>query len=254
MDKQTAATSGTHPQPVVANLVSGGMRILLMSYTPTWRTIRTIVHRLLAVTAANFKSVQQFETKQFLYDLLTDNEDQRKFLSCSALCYLSSSNSVVRQAGGFICKYCGFIRSLINQRTSQEQEGVQEIYHVLEELAILSHTRRLHGTKSAESEYSSKGIDDLQAAYISGRLIEAGLDTTSGFLRIAFKYLVKYKGVRDRVYQAIPEIVPDDRLPTFEDQGKMPLVLALIKELQRHRPPAYIGIPHYTTSDVVYKN
>lgn len=80
LDKQSAITSGRPPMPVVSDLVSGGQRFLLMTYTPTWRKLRAIVHKLLTPKSSDtFKPSQEFESKQLIYDILTDNEDQESF-------------------------------------------------------------------------------------------------------------------------------------------------------------------------------
>jgi cytochrome P450 len=56
------------------------MRIFTMPYGPKWRSHRTIMHRLLEPKMASaFMPSQEFEVKQFLYELAFDNEDQGKF-------------------------------------------------------------------------------------------------------------------------------------------------------------------------------
>ena len=80
LDRQSATTSGRPPMPVASDIVSGGKRFLLMSYTPEWRKLRAMVHKLLTPKASDlFKPSQEFETKQLLWDLLTDNDDQESF-------------------------------------------------------------------------------------------------------------------------------------------------------------------------------
>jgi len=75
LDKQSAVTSGRIPLPVASDLISGGMRFLFMGYTPAWRKLRAIVHKLLTPKAsAVFMPSQVFEAKQLLYDLLNDNK------------------------------------------------------------------------------------------------------------------------------------------------------------------------------------
>lgn len=80
LDKQSAITSGRAPMPVGSDLISGGMRFLLMDYTPTWRKLRTIVHKLLTPkVSSTFMPSQLFEAKQLVHDLLTDNRNQEDF-------------------------------------------------------------------------------------------------------------------------------------------------------------------------------
>merc|ERR1712115_291879 len=52
-DKQSRITSGRPPMPVVSDLLSGGKRFLLQTYTPEWRKLRALVHRLLTPKASD---------------------------------------------------------------------------------------------------------------------------------------------------------------------------------------------------------
>ncbi len=80
IDKQSAITSSRAPMPVGNDIISGGMRFLLMGYTPTWRKLRAIVHKLLTPKVSNlYRPSQEFEAKQLLFDLLTDNENEEDF-------------------------------------------------------------------------------------------------------------------------------------------------------------------------------
>lgn len=77
LDKQSAVTSSRVPSPVTGDIISGGMRFLLMDYSPPWRKLRTIVHQLLTpkATAAS-KPSQEFEAKQLLHDILNDDNEE----------------------------------------------------------------------------------------------------------------------------------------------------------------------------------
>jgi cytochrome P450 len=82
LDKQSAITSGRAPSPVVSDVISGGMRFLFMGYSPQWRKLRTIVHQLLTPKASGkFRSSQEFEAKQLVWDVLKSSEvgDEESF-------------------------------------------------------------------------------------------------------------------------------------------------------------------------------
>jgi cytochrome P450 len=79
-DKQSAITSGRPQMPVASLLVSGGMRFLLMDNTLEWRKLRSMVHKLLTPKMSDaFVPSQEFEAKQLMYDLLTDNPKETEF-------------------------------------------------------------------------------------------------------------------------------------------------------------------------------
>jgi len=53
---------------------------LLMPYSPQWRKLRSIVHKLLNIQASKaFMPIQEFEAKQLVWDILTDNGNQEEF-------------------------------------------------------------------------------------------------------------------------------------------------------------------------------
>jgi len=79
-DKQSTITSSRVPMPVASDLVSDDKRILLMGYSPRWRKLRTIAHKLLTPRISiRFKPSQEFEAKQLVHDILRDAADQKSF-------------------------------------------------------------------------------------------------------------------------------------------------------------------------------
>ena len=80
MDRHSNVTSSRVPMPVVSDALSGGMRFLLMPYGKDWRQLRSVAHRLLTPKMSDtFQPSQEFEAKQLLYEMLTDNKSQREF-------------------------------------------------------------------------------------------------------------------------------------------------------------------------------
>lgn len=79
-DRQASKTSSRIPMPVACDMISGGIRIVLMPNSSKWKKLRGTVHRLLTLTMSNaFRPIQDFEARQLVYDILTDNDDQNKF-------------------------------------------------------------------------------------------------------------------------------------------------------------------------------
>ena len=80
LDKQSALTSSRPPMPVVSDALSGGMRFLFMPYGAEWRRLRAASHKLLSPRMSEtFQPSQEFEAKQLLHDLLTDNATRTEF-------------------------------------------------------------------------------------------------------------------------------------------------------------------------------
>lgn len=80
LDKQSASTSDRVPFPVATEAICKGLRLVLMPYGPLWRRLRAKVHQVLTPRmSSTFRPVQEFESKQALYDILTNNHDGELF-------------------------------------------------------------------------------------------------------------------------------------------------------------------------------
>lgn len=84
-------------------------------------------------------------------------------------------------------------------------------------------------------------------------MIEAGSETTSS-LNSCMKYLAANPHVQQRAHEEIASIIGDSRSPTFDDEASLPYIRAIVREILRMRPVAQVGIPHYSTAPVTYKN
>lgn len=221
MDRNSAVTSSRKPSPMVSDIVSGGNRMLFMPYgTPTsqkvltkgddWRRIRQIIHGLLTPKQSDkFKPSQDLESKKYIYDILTDNEDNMKFYQHVR----RYTSSVIMMA-----TYAKRVESL-------EDPDLQDIYqelmnfstvvargqYIVEEYPILAkiiprplqwwrpYGEKLHGLEATlwlrlwrqlaakvesgsdeycyvrgfmESKYKEMGVSELQGAYVAGTMIE----------------------------------------------------------------------------------
>lgn len=80
LDKQSASTSDRISFPVSTEAICKGLRLVLMPYGPLWRRLRGKVHQVLTPRMSNtFRPMQEFESKQALYDIMTNNRDEELF-------------------------------------------------------------------------------------------------------------------------------------------------------------------------------
>jgi len=105
-----------------------------------------------------------------------------------------------------------------------------------------------------ETQYEKQGISEVQAAFVAGTMIEAGSETTSSTLNSCIKYLAASPAAQARANEELSSVVGNYRSPTFDDEEHLPYLRAMVKEILRLRPTTNIGIPHYTTVDVIYKD
>ena len=110
------------------------------------------------------------------------------------------------------------------------------------------------GKGFVQSDFNSKGLDELQAAYVCGTMIEAGSDTTSTQLNNTIVgILSRGREVVERAHEELDRVVGTNRTPTFDDEPNLPYIRAMVKEVMRWRFVNKFGTNHYATEDGYYK-
>ena len=90
------------------------------------------------------------------------------------------------------------------------------------------------GKGFVQSNYSKKGLDELQAAYVLGTMIEAGSETTSVQLNNTIVgILSRGNTVLDAAHEELDRVVGLDRTPTFDEEPNLPYIRAMVKEVHR---------------------
>lgn len=97
-------------------------------------------------------------------------------------------------------------------------------------------------------------LSDRDFSFIPASLFGAGSDTTASTLCTALLALVTHPHVLVAAHQELDEVVGSARSPDFEDEGRLPYIRALVKEVLRWRPVAVLGgTPHASTEDDVFE-
>ncbi|KAJ6456556.1 cytochrome P450 [Mycena vitilis] len=96
MDKRSASTVDRPPM-YVADVVAGGLNMVLSRYTESWRTLRRTAHSILTPQASvRHLPIQQAEATQLLYDILRQPESFynhiRRYSSSVILSYSASAH------------------------------------------------------------------------------------------------------------------------------------------------------------------
>lgn len=111
------------------------------------------------------------------------------------------------------------------------------------------------GKGFVQSDWASKGLDELQAAYVLGTMIEAGSETTSVQLNnTILGILSRGQEVVQRAHEELDRVVGTERAPTFEDEPNLPYIRAMVKEVMRWRFVNKFGTNHYAMQDGWYKD
>ncbi|KAM0328704.1 hypothetical protein ACHAQA_005117 [Verticillium albo-atrum] len=290
-DKQSAVTSGRAASPVLCDTLSGRNRLLLLNYGARWRTFRAVVHKALTPKASStYKPGQEFEAKQLLHDILTDNDDQEAFYmhvrryttsvvmlstyglrvptwDCAdirAIYQVLTDFSLAAQPGAYLADMIPPLGKLppwlqwwrpkaLEAYESQRSTWMGFWKRLREEISKGAAPECLV-KDFIENDLDRLSITDEEGSFVAGSMIEAGSETTSSALNSAILYLSAHPEVQARAHEELSRVVGDTRSPTFDDEEALPFIRAIGKEILRIRPVTTIGTPHYTTGDVTYKD
>ncbi|KZT67207.1 cytochrome P450 [Daedalea quercina L-15889] len=111
-------------------------------------------------------------------------------------------------------------------------------------------------SSSAPADTSTAGwMRDKLLAYTAGSMLEAGSDTTAATIETFVLFMLHNPAVLARARAELDAAVPvaQGRMPNWEDEESLPLVVACIKETLRRRPPTIMGVPHCADADDVYE-
>lgn len=259
-----------------------------MTYGPTWRNIRKMVHLLLNLNVApSYVPYQMLENQQMLNDLLDTPDDFLKHIGRYSNALTTSmvfgwrtptyeDKNIQQLFDGFaefaeinqtgtaaLIDFFAVLRRLPDWILSTQKKAKD--LHKAERKFYLGHWLRAkqevedgtikHCFCVGMAEAQKKGgFSDAQAAYISGTLLEAGSDTTSSTLYAFMQAMLLYPEVQRYAQQEIDKIVGDSRLPTMEDQPNLPIATMVMKETLRWCPTTILGaVPHATSNDDTYK-
>ncbi|KAJ5631640.1 O-methylsterigmatocystin oxidoreductase [Penicillium longicatenatum] len=289
-DRQATKTSAKGPWRGATQIVSG-LRIAIMPGNMQWRRLRTILHRLLHPTVARFfRPSQEFEAKQLLCDLLESGgkdvvcKEQAHRMALSVIMTSTYGHRVASMQEDPICHQVDQIMQDFSQATAPGV-FITDLIPQLDNLPVRLQWWRPQARKFHERQYAvwmplwqelrrrvTEGtapscfakhfmeadmqrfqIDETQAAFLAGTLIEAGSDTSASALNIAIKYLAANPSVLDQAHAEVSRVVGDDKSPSFDDIDRLPFIHACIKEVSRIRPLTKFGTAHYTTDMVTYK-
>lgn len=94
---------------------------------------------------------------------------------------------------------------------------------------------------------------DKLLAYTAGSLLEAGSDTTAATIHTFVLLMLHHPDALARAREELDRVVGVERMPGWDDEERLPWVIACIKETLRRRPPTIMGMPHRVDEDDVYE-
>ena len=84
-------------------------------------------------------------------------------------------------------------------------------------------------------------MKDELLAYTAATILEAGSDTTATALQAFVLFMLSTPRVLKKVKEEIDTVIGPDRLPTSDDEARLPYLVACVKETLRRHPVIVMG-------------
>ncbi|KJZ71168.1 hypothetical protein HIM_09423 [Hirsutella minnesotensis 3608] len=279
LEKRSALYSSRPPLAVAADCVAKNFGAALLPYGPRWRQFHKIQLSLLNSRKSRlYQPVQDLESRQLLYNLLsTNNFEHQLYRFSSSLIFmllygqrfskgdepdlletehLASSALEVVSFGNWIVDIFPVLNYLPRCLARWKRMGDNfherraELYE--RNAANALSTRSWNWTKQT-CIHEVHPVSRKELTFLLGELYETASHTTAGALTVAILAAVMYPDAVKRVQAELEQTVGGRRLPDFNDLSLLPLTKSFVMEVLRWRPLAPGGIPHSPTKDDVYR-
>ncbi|KAL6862016.1 cytochrome P450 [Trichoderma novae-zelandiae] len=290
MDKRGSIYSSRAASPMI-NMVSNQERLNFLPYGEKWRTLRNILHSALNLeTSSSYKPVQDFESKQAVWEILhakddTEFSDINRRYSTSTILTITYGQrvphlgdplyqdilkivrhfSLATAPGGWMIDTLPMLADVVPESLLQNWKTVARQWYAEDSRIYLRMYHKLmddikNGTAPdcflkdmAREKIEKSLISDVTAAFAAGALIEAGSDATTTALNNVILACLLYPDVVACAHEELDRVVGGDRMPDFGDEPNLPYIRGIAKETLRWRASTKIGTCHSTTQDDWYK-
>ncbi|KAI5918782.1 cytochrome P450 [Camillea tinctor] len=282
LDNRGAIYSSRPESYLGQTILSGGLRVLFMKNDETWRMIRKLGHRILNINVSrSYTPYQDLENKAMLLGFLESPgqfiDHIRQFTACLTTqiafgfrmtsddprfkktydMFDEFSRMIGAQTSTLLDVY-PILRSLPDVFLPIRRRGRE--YHKMEHAFFLEQyleTKRKLIEGTAKPCFcvdllrlqKEEGYSDDIASYISGSLLQAGIEQTAAALIGFVQAMVIFPEVA-KTAQAELDRVCGDRIPEFDDN--LPYIRGCVKETLRWMPPDILGLPHCAVRDDEY--
>lgn len=279
LDKRSNIYSSRPHVVMGGDIVSKGLRTLLMPYGAQWRLHQRLQASYLNIRVSQtYCELQDLESKQLIFDMLSTSDFTNRFhrYSSSLIYTLAYGKRMERgdepevaaidqimdnflyaaRVGTWIVDALPVLNYLPKWLAPWKRHGDKlhdfeaKNYSIFMEDAL--ERDAWNWCKQVKSMPESKPMSPLESAYDVGIVYEAGSDTTTMALEVFVMAAVLYPSVMKRAQEELDSVVGSDRLPSFSDKASLQFIDAIVKEVLRWRPVSAGGIPHAVTQDDEY--
>ncbi|KAM5346071.1 hypothetical protein ACJ41O_009076 [Fusarium nematophilum] len=253
MDKRGSKYSSRPRMPMAFEATSNQNREIFMPYGDRWRTLRKLSHAALNFNvSATYKPVQDFESKQVLYEFLHAKND-RAFYDINRR--YSASTGTIPISRRFTNLPSFLVQNwwkIGRQWFEYDREVYLQFYRDLVRQIQDGTAPNCFIRDFYQGGLEKSGISEEQAAYAAGGLVEAGSESTSTVINAWIRVCQIYPNVVTAAQEELDRVVGSERMPTYADEDNLPYIRAMVKETLRFWPITKPGMNHASTEDDWY--
>jgi cytochrome P450 len=279
LDKRSGIYSSRPRLVMAGECVTKGLHVLLQPYGGRWRAQQRVQASCLNIRVSQtYKPVQDLESKQLVFELLTDNNFAERFHRYTAslmfgLAYgkrsLNGDDYEIKMAtmvnenmlyAGRVGTWIVDSLPILNYlpKPLAPWKKLADKFYKLESglhrsnMNTAQQTSSWNWTKQVMNTKEAQQMSPMEAAYALGIMYEAGIDTTNMALEVFILAAVLNADFVKTAQKQLDDVVGSDRLPTFEDEKDLPYITSVVKEVLRWRPVSAGGIPHAVIQNDTY--
>ncbi|KAI0709633.1 cytochrome P450 [Cerioporus squamosus] len=274
---------------VKAQLVFARRGVTATQYNDTWRKHRRLASMFLTQRAvAGYMPGLEREAKEMISDLYVRSKAGTLPLNPQPFASRASLNNILMLTFGFrteslddplvadslrlsrefmnttgpvanLVDFIPLLQKLPNQMATRGRALNRELVDICGTMV-----RRIEGALARGEPYpdcmakyllthrEAEELDDLDIIVLCGAFMIGGVETTSSVKQWFAAHIPTCRDIQARARAELDNVCGRDRLPTADDEAKMPYIHAIVKEIERCHNPFWIGTPHMNTEDFYY--
>ncbi|EGN99634.1 hypothetical protein SERLA73DRAFT_159860 [Serpula lacrymans var. lacrymans S7.3] len=259
MDKQGGSTVDRPNMVAVADILSGGYRLVFTSGGERFRKMRRAIHTHFQPKAAEtYENIQMDHAKDTIIDLMNDPDQYgihaRRYAAAVIQKIAYGKTSPTSADDPEVQQHIPWYGRQLKQWQKEDcQLYTGQLNKVKKQLDDNVDVGPSFGKYLLENK-SEYGLTETEMAYLAGGLFAAGSDTTALAICIMIVSAVVHPEAQAKVQAELDSVVGLQRAPTFADADNLPQLKAFILETFRWRPITSSGLSHRANKDIIWGN
>ncbi|THU92354.1 cytochrome P450 [Dendrothele bispora CBS 962.96] len=271
------------PKSVAAGeILSQGMRLLLMSNGKRFKQFRKVLHsRLNPAAVPEYEELQMRNARDLILDIFSQPEkhlDHARKFAVSFILSLTYGKknptsltdpevldiqrtlqrmSIASQPGTFLVdhhpllKYIPMFVKTLRIWHQEELSLYRRQLSTVAEATAKNDCQPCFGKFLLESK-PAHGLNDDEMAYLAGSMFGAGSETTANSIGFIIMASACFPEAQAEVQRELDEVVGRDSLPTFKNRQFLPKLSAFVTEVLRWRAVSGTGFAHVASKDIFW--